>query len=385
MDVDRAGRFGSSWSGPRSVVFVVNVDRAFLSHRASWAAAYAGAGARVTVLAQDTGYARAIRELGFGFVALPGTREVSGVTAQIAAAAQILRHLLKIRPQLVVLSATAAYVLGWPAAAFLPSTRFVRVVAGAGRAMSEPRSVAGKVLRLQIRVGGWLRNVWTLFQIEPDLELFCRSGLATRSRSRLIRGTGIDVEVWQPTGITQTTPVRVVFASRLFREKGVDTFVEIARRAGSSDAEFLMYGGLDSGVTSNVSMEEVVGWESEGLLMYRGESSDMRSVLADTDILVFPTRHPEGTPRILIEAAAMGVPVIAADQAGCRAVLGDAGVLVAADDVEGFVSAVELLVGDPTERARLGSLGRARIVDGFSLEHVLEELFRMTRCVPTDR
>ncbi|KQR12066.1 hypothetical protein ASF78_12900 [Cellulomonas sp. Leaf334] len=245
--------------------------------------------------------------------------------------------------------------------------------------------MAGKVLRLQIRVGGWLRNVWTLFQIEPDLELFCRSGLATRSRSRLIRGTGIDVEVWQPTGITQTTPVRVVFASRLFREKGVDTFVEIARRAGSSDAEFLMYGGLDSGVTSNVSMEEVVGWESEGLLMYRGESSDMRSVLADTDILVFPTRHPEGTPRILIEAAAMGVPVIAADQAGCRAVLGDAGVLVAADDVEGFVSAVELLVGDPTERARLGSLGRARIVDGFSLEHVLEELFRMTRCVPTDR
>src|SRR5262249_36997555 len=115
-EVDQARRIGRAFRGPRCVVFVVNNDRSFLSHRATWGAALQAAGADITVIAEDTGEADRIRSLGFNFIAVRVGREASSVSGMINSAVLIMVTLLRLRPRLVFLSAQVAYTLGWPAA-----------------------------------------------------------------------------------------------------------------------------------------------------------------------------------------------------------------------------------------------------------------------------
>src|SRR5688500_16434056 len=89
-EVEQAVEIGRGFRGPNGVVFVVNNDRSFLSHRATWAAALQAAGAAVTVIAEDTGEGDAIRRLGFNFVAVGVGREASSVLAMAKSATLIL-------------------------------------------------------------------------------------------------------------------------------------------------------------------------------------------------------------------------------------------------------------------------------------------------------
>jgi hypothetical protein len=158
-EVEHAARIGRRHRGPKRVVFVVNTDRFFLSHRATWAAALQSAGATVTVIAEDTGGADAVRSLGFRFVDLPVGRETSvSVTAMACSATRILVALLRIRPGVVFLVHQVAYTLGWPAALLLRGTTFVRVAGGLGRALDPAvlTTRASRVVQTSGRLAGRL-------------------------------------------------------------------------------------------------------------------------------------------------------------------------------------------------------------------------------------
>lgn len=384
-EIDEARRVGRQYCAPARIVFVVNTDRFFLSHRATWGIALQAAGAKITVIAEDTGQAATIHELGFDFIDVSVGRETSAGVASIAnSSARILGALLRIRPEVVFLVHQVAYTVGWPAALVLRRARFIRVAGGVGRALDSTvlHTRASRIVQASGRSAGRLSNVFTLFQLEDDRQTFIRLRLLPRrDHSLVIPGTGIDVRAWQPNVPRDFTKPVVLFASRLIQEKGIYEFVEAAKMLSGRGWVFRVAGSPDQGVESAVTGDELRQWRCKGDIEFLGHRSDMPQVLAEATLFVFPTRHPEGTPKVLIEAGASGLPSVVSGHPGCTAIVADAvtgTVLTAEPSTESIVAAIDAIASDPDKARAMGWAAHQRISQKFSLEAVLTRLFEWT-------
>ena len=104
-------------------------------------------------------------------------------------------------------------------------------------------------------------------------------------------------------------------------------------------------------------------------------------------IAVFPSTYGEGVPTALLEAAACGRPIVAADMPGCReiAVPGETGILVPPGDVAALAAAIAALARDPALCQRLGSAGRVLVERGFTQEIVSQQTLALYRAILADR
>ncbi len=334
----------------------------------------------MTVIAEDTGEAATVRRLGFDFIAVDVGREASGILAMAKSATLIMLTLWRIRPAVVFLSAQVAYTLGWPAAIVLRRTTFIRVAGGVGRALdpSMLKTRVSRVVQLSGRLAGRLGNVFTLFQTEHDRQTFERLGLLPDpARSLVIPGTGIELDAWRIDGVRNFERPVILFASRLYREKGIHEFVEVAEKLRGRGWRFQVAGDQDSGVDSAVTTGELDRWRDHGVVELLGHRKDMAQVFSEATLFVFPTRHPEGTPKVLIEAGASGIPAVVSGHPGCAAVIehGVTGIVLGIEpSVAEIVNAVDAMASDPYTSRAMGIAASQHISRTFSLNAVLTRL-----------
>jgi glycosyltransferase involved in cell wall biosynthesis len=168
--------------------------------------------------------------------------------------------------------------------------------------------------------------------------------------------------------------------ARLLRDKGVYEYVEASRRvrADFPDARFLLVGRRDEFNPAVVPRGDLDGWQAEGTVRWLGEVADIREVLREADVVVLPS-YREGLPRSLLEAAAMGKPVVTTDAPGCREVVDDgvSGLVVPVKDAPSLARAMGQLGGDPALRARMGSAGREKMLREFDERIVVDHLLRV--------
>ncbi|WP_458389016.1 glycosyltransferase family 4 protein [Sphingomonas sp. F9_3S_D5_B_2] len=236
----------------------------------------------------------------------------------------------------------------------------------------------GTVVSALYRIG-LSRAPVVFFQNSDDLAVFIGRKLVRRDQARLLQGSGIDTDRFSPAPLP-LGPVRFLFIGRLLVDKGVREFVEAARvlRAGGSDARFQLLGALDEGNRTAISRAELDSWVAAGAVEYLGEAEDVRPFIADSHVVVLPS-YREGLPRSLLEGAAMGRPLIAADVPGCRDVVerGVNGFLCEARNAASLAEAMRKMLGLTTEqRAALGHAARERVQAKFNLSGVIAEYLR---------
>jgi glycosyltransferase involved in cell wall biosynthesis len=259
---------------------------------------------------------------------------------------------------------------------------------GLGSLYSAP-SRRGRLVRLVYQPLQAIACRWadlTTFQNEDDAREFTRRRVVPADRALVIPGTGVATDVFTPPD-RETARARraelgldgrvvAVMISRIVRSKGVLDFAAAARIVGTagSDVCFLLVGPED-----RTSLDALTAPELEELrssLTWLGPLQDVRGVLAAADIFVFPSFYREGVPRALLEAAAMGLPLVAADMPGSRDVVKDGvnGYLVQPHDSNAIAQAIIQLAEAPELRHRLGENSRARAVSHFGLTAVAERL-----------
>lgn len=204
-----------------------------------------------------------------------------------------------------------------------------------------------------------------VFQNPDDRDVFLNLGLVKRRQVGLVNGSGVDLEHFRPAPMPEGATTFLMIA-RLLRDKGVYEYVEAARLAKRArpDVRFRLVGPFDSNPTS-VKPAEVEAWVREGIIDYRGAVDDVRPEIAAAHVFVLPS-YREGTPRTVLEAMAMGRPVITTDVPGCRetVVHGENGLLVAARDAKALAGAMEGVL-DPTVRGRMASAALSRVRSRF--------------------
>jgi glycosyltransferase involved in cell wall biosynthesis len=165
-------------------------------------------------------------------------------------------------------------------------------------------------------------------------------------------------------------PVRFGLLGRLDPQKGGDLFVEAASRIGEG-AEFLLGApGLTDGYGNELL--SAARKANVGAVMPAG-----RAFLQAVDVVVLPSRY-EGHPLTLLEAMALGKPVVASAVPGIREVLepDDAGLLIPPGDTEALAEAMRLLAADARLRAELGARGRQVVAERYPLARMHDRIVR---------
>lgn len=192
-------------------------------------------------------------------------------------------------------------------------------------------------------------NSVVFFQNPDNLEFFVNRGLLSNpEKAVVINGSGVDLEHYMKTPIV-TEPLTFLLIARLLRDKGIYEYVEAARgiQERYPHVRFQLVGPFDSN-PSAISPSTVKAWQAEGIIEYLGETDDVRPFIANASVYVLPS-YREGTPRTVLEAMAMGRPIITTDAPGCRetVVQGKNGFLVPVGDSHSLASAMERFILQP--------------------------------------
>ena len=363
------------------LLFVVTEDWYFVSHRLALAAAAQAAGFEVVVATRVGRHGEAIRAAGLRLVPFGLARTYGNPIREILALVRLYR---RERPDIVHHVALKPIMYGAVAARLARVPAQVNAVVGLGWLFTSAKGVmrlirpaARWILASLLRTPGSL----TIVQNPDDRALLIRSHLP-ESRIRLIRGAGVDTRVFAPAP-EPAGPVCVVLAARMLWDKGVGEFVEAARliRQAGIQARFALVGDPDNDNPASVPEATLRSWHGQDGIEWWGRRDDMPSVYHAAHIACLPSYYREGLPKVLLEAAACGRPLVATDAPGCREVVqdGDNGILVTPRDAQSLARAIGKLIEDEKLRRTMGKRGREIILKDFSSELVVRETLGIYR------
>ena len=279
-------------------------------------------------------------------------------------------------PQLVIHYTIKPVIYGSMAAAKL-GIPFINNITGLGTAFIKKNWVTWLVKQLY-RLSQKNAN-HVLFQNADDRELFSREKLIPEDVTQeVIPGTGIDIDLFNVRPYPESNPVTFLLISRMLWDKGVGEFVEAARQIKSefSDVHFQLLGFLNVINRSAISPQQMQIWIEQAVIEYLGETNDVREHIASSSCVVLPS-YREGLPRTLLEAAAMGRPLIATDVTGCREVAehGVNGYLCKARDANDLAQKMrDMIMLSIDERRDMGLRSRRKMEEDFDEKMVVEKI-----------
>jgi glycosyltransferase involved in cell wall biosynthesis len=239
---------------------------------------------------------------------------------------------------------------------------------------------------------GWLKRIavtlynrsfsrtdYIFFQNADDRKLFLEHVSVSEQKTGLLPGSGINLEEYRASPLQLRKPLTFLMIARLIVEKGVREFIEAAKIVHQShpDIRFELIGKYDPEHSRSISQEEFASLAINGI-NYRSEERDIISVIEKADVIVLPS-YREGTPRTLLEAAAMGRPLIATDVPGCREVVDDGinGFLCKERSSNSLAQKISLFIAlSEDEQRRMGIASRRLVEDRFDEKIVIEEYSR---------
>ena len=381
------------------IVICINTAWNLVNFRTGLIKAFLAYGYEVVAVAPLDEYANQLSALGCRFVPLP---MANGGTNPLHDGLLLWRFwcLLKQERPNVFLAYTVKPNVYGSLAAHWQGIPVVNNIAGLGAVFISGGWLLVKVVRSLYHVALG-RSAKVFFQNPDDREMFVDSGLVRDQVTELLPGSGIDLVGFSPPvsssqaqlGHPESSAVkachsdmikfRFLLIARMLHDKGVREYVEAARqlRQRWPQAEFCLLGFLDVQNPAAIARSDIDAWVAEGVVNYLGASDDVRSQIAVADCIVLPS-YREGTPRSLLEAAAMARPIITTNTVGCREVVDDGinGYLCKVRDASDLADKMaQMLRLSCTERAEMGMRGRAKMEAEFDEEIVIGKYLAAVR------
>ncbi len=284
--------------------------------------------------------------------------------------------MLRLRPDAVLTYTAKPVIYGSMAAALAGVPRRYALITGLGYAFT------GKARGLRASIKSVLMGLYRLalgrctrvfFQNPDDLGLFRQLGLLpSQVPATVVNGSGIDVESFNLALMPANQPLTFLLIARLLGDKGVREYAEAAQalRKLHPNIRCQLVGWID-GNPDAISQAELDGWVTSGDIEFLGRLSDVRPAIAGCHVYVLPS-YREGTPRTVLEAMAMGRPIITTDAPGCRQTVtdGDNGFLVPVRSAQALQQAMLRFVESPDLLAGMGRRSREIAEDKFDVHKV---------------
>jgi glycosyltransferase involved in cell wall biosynthesis len=361
------------------LLYLVTEDWYFVSHRLPLAVAALKAGFDVVVVTRVDKAEDAIRAAGLRLISIPFNRSKLNPFEALKTLAALRAIYRSEAPDIVHHVAMTPVIYGSIAAAMVGGRRQVNALMGLGYVFISDdlkarllRAPVAVLLRMALKA----RHTRVIVQNRDDFKLLEHSGFARSHDLRLIRGSGVDPRHFAEADAVGSGTPTVVLPARMLRDKGVLEFVEAARllKAKGVLARFVLCGSPDPLNPASLSEDELRRHALAGVVEYWGWQKDMSLVWKAAQVVCLPS-YGEGLPKVLLEAAASYLPLVAADVPGCREIVqpGVNGWLVPRGDEQALAAALEEALSNPDLRVQYGRAGRRIIEQEMSLQRVVKE------------
>lgn len=247
-------------------------------------------------------------------------------------------------------------------------------ITGLGTPVEHPGML--QKLAIQLYKVGISGGACVFFQNKDNLQFFKNHHmLKAGTKTRVIPGSGVDLVrhpllPWPANG-----KIHFLFVARVMKGKGIDLFLNAACKFADENTIFDVCGACDDENYKSILY-------SANYVVYHGEQEDLTPFYRECSCFLYPSYYPEGMSNVLLEAAASGRPVIAADRAGCRETLDDGvtGFLVPVNDKKAVLEATEkILTMSNEERKMMGLKGREKVQREFDRKFVVRAYWEEIR------
>ena len=362
----------------KKLFIVVNQDFFFLSHRLPIGVTAKDAGYDVTVVSEDTGVSDKIREAGLKTINLPINKAGTNIKDEIKTFFFLYKLFRREKPDIVHLVGLKTMLWGSLACRLAGVKAMVSAVCGLGVLFDQEHAhsfMTRSILQV-LRVTHKKRCLAVIFQNNDDKEIFLNAKIMKEEQCAFTNGSGINLQNYDYTLEPKDGPIKIIFTARMVEDKGTLVLIDAAKKLESEykgKVQFLLCGGLDT--NPNGITKEMLESRCDGTYIHwLGHRKDVLELLKQSHIMAFPSWYREGLPKSVIEAEAIGRPVVTTDSVGCRDTVidGKNGYMIPIKDSDALAAALKKLIDNPELRQTMGKNAREFAVSKFDINDVVK-------------
>ena len=368
------------------MLMVANVDWIFIAHRLPIAKEALKRGYKVLVLANDSGRADEITQEGIEFVNLPMSRSGVNPFIEFFVLLKMLFLYIKIKPTVVYHVTMKPVIYGSIISRFL-RLNTVNAISGLGYNFTEGHKGLVKSFMIKLMRFGFNKERNSLiFENTDDLkELKNLKIVTSKNKVEVIKGVGADLIKFSYTAPIKKEKLIVLLATRMLWDKGVKEFVEVAKQMQEKymgSVFFKLCGRIDKGNPRLVPESYLNSIKIEGYLEWFGYQEDIAEEYRQSDIVVLPS-YREGMPTVLIEACAIGRPLVTTTAIGCRECVEEHwnGYKVPVKSIGALAEAIEKLILNKDSRVLMGINSRIKAEKEFDQSEVVTKQLDICDCL----
>ena len=359
----------------KKILFIVNVDWFFISHRLPIALAAIKQGYEVHVACGITDKKTMLESLGLAVHPLTLSRSGTGVFSEFKTLKQLFTIIKLVEPDITHSITIKPVLYGNIISRLLRVPTRVASISGLGYVFIAS-GIKAKFFRVFIALlyRSALSDAKTvIFQNSSDRDVLKKLGAIKTEQELFIRGSGVDLSLY-PVFPEPKDKLVVMLVARLLIDKGVYEFVKAAEiiKAQVDNVRMVLVGSTDPGNPNSVTMQKIKSWVDADIIEYWGHSSEVATTMSKSNVIVLPS-YREGLPKVLIEAAACGRAVVTTDVPGCRDAIepNETGLLVDVKSASSLASGVLSLISNDNLRYKFAKNARKLAERDFNINDVV--------------
>ena len=360
------------------IAILINDTTSLYNHRFEVVRGLVQAGHQIEIIAQEEHFTQEFISLGCTFTPLTVNRHQKNPVNDLKVIYTYYKLLKSAKPDVVLTYNIKPNVYGGMACQVL-KIPYMPNITGLGTAVEYP-GILQKITVFLYKLG--MRKAHTIFFQNADNQAFFeeRGLIGKPTKPILLPGSGVNLTKHLPMPYPNAQETHFLFVARILKEKGIDMYLEAAKRFSSPTIKFHICGPFDS-PDYQTKMEQAV---KEGSVLYHGQQKDMKPFFEQCACLLHPSWYPEGMSNVLLETAASARPAITTNRAGCREVVedGKTGFIVPVQDKIAFLQAVERFLALSWEkRKQMGLNARAKVEKEFDRQLVVDTYLKELKSV----
>ena len=362
----------------KKIIFLSNIDRFFVSHRLPIAKQLLLDGYEVYIATEYTTYQKKLIRMGFKTYNIKFSRNSMNLFKMFVPFFQIFTLLVKIKPSILHLISIKPIILGGFLPFILPIKSVVISITGLGSLYIKKSFffiLRENILNAFLRVIFILPNLNIILQNRSDLNYLIKKTGLKKDKVKIIKGSGVDLKKFKFSKINYKFP-KILMVSRIIEDKGVFEFIKAIKylKKKNIKAKFYLIGDIDKANPSAIHKNNIEHWIKNKLVNYCEHQKNIEKFIKKSSIVVLPS-YREGFPKILMEAAAIGRPVITTNVPGCRdAVIRDVtGILVPVKNYIALAKSIERLYKNKKKLKKIGIAARKHAMKNFNIIDIVSQ------------
>lgn len=293
--------------------------------------------------------------------------------------ASFIYHFRHLTPNTVLAYTIKPIIWGGFAAKFTNIPSFYAMVTGLGYAFQKgglAKNLLNSLVKFLYRAA-LKESKGVIFQNRDNMQVFIDEGIVSKDKCFLVNGSGVDLSHYNLMPLPLNPHFLLI--ARLLGDKGIREYVQAAKivKQKYPEAVFEVVGPEDPS-PDGIKLDEIKRWHESGVIKYSGATSDVRPFIENCSTYVLPSYH-EGMPRTVLEAMAMGRPILTTDVPGCRetVVNGNNGWLVEKANVDQLAERMIWFIENQQQWAEMGRKSNQMAKDKFDVHKVNAEILKI--------